>query len=129
MDQLRIDKWLWAARFYKTRNLAAQAVAAGQIRWGKTQERIKPSKALQIGDSLLIRKDQLTWSITIAALSEQRGSAQCAALLYNEPAHSKQQREQAIAQRKAAALSAPAYKGRPTKRDRRKLLRIFESEV
>ena len=117
--KLRIDKWLWAARFYKTRALAVQAVEAGQVRIGG--ERVKPAHALRAGDAVTVRKGNLTWEVEVAALSDRRGSAAIAALLYRETAASIAARTAELERRKAAELAQPKYSGRPTKRQRRKL--------
>lgn len=116
-NRVRMDKWLWAARFYKTRALAVQAVEAGQVRID--DERIKPSRIIRIGDRLTIRKEGMVWKITVQQLSERRLSAQLAAALYSEDEESRAERELFITQRKAN--TAPRFPGRPTKRDRRVL--------
>jgi ribosome-associated heat shock protein Hsp15 len=118
-DRLRLDKWLWAARFYKTRSLAAQAVEAGQAR--VAGQRIKPAHVLRAGDLISVRKHALTWNVEVVALSDRRGSASDAALLYREAAESIAAREEAIAQRKATMAGESRLAGRPTKRDRRRL--------
>jgi ribosome-associated heat shock protein Hsp15 len=115
--RVRVDKWLWAARFYKTRTLAAQAVDAGQVRING--ERIKPAHAVAPGASVEVRKATLAWTVEVTALSERRGSATEAALLYRETAESAAKRAAAIAERAAAAAARGS--GRPTKKDRRKL--------
>lgn len=115
---VRIDKWLWAARFYKTRTLAAHAIEAGQVRIGG--ERIKTSRVLKVGDALTIRKEGLTWEIVVKVLAEKRVSAQLAANFYEESDASRSKREQMIAQHHDA-MAQPRFPGRPTKRDRRAL--------
>jgi len=117
--KLRIDKWLWAARFYKTRALAVQAVEAGQVRLGG--ERVKPAHVLRTGDTVSVRKGGLVWDIEVVALSDRRGSAAIAAQLYRETAESIAARIAELEQRKAAEQSQPRFSGRPTKRQRRKL--------
>ena len=117
--KLRIDKWLWAARFYKTRALAVQAVEAGQVRLGG--ERVKPAHVLRTGDTVSVRKGGLVWDIEVIALSDRRGSAAIAAQLYRETAESIAARIAELEQRKAAEQSQPRFSGRPTKRQRRKL--------
>ncbi len=116
--QVRIDKWLWAARFYKTRTLAAHAIEAGQVRIN--EERIKASRVLKVGDALIIRKEGLTWEIVVKVLAEKRVSAQLAANFYEESDASRSKREQMIAQHHDA-MAQPRFPGRPTKRDRRAL--------
>lgn len=117
--KVRIDKWLWAARFYKTRTLAGAAIESGQVRVGG--ERVKPSRALREGDVVTIRKAGLEWNATVRALAERRGSATEAAKLYSEDDASRKAREDELARRRAAAAAAPQTSGRPTKRERRKL--------
>ena len=116
--KVRIDKWLWAARFYRTRSLAAQAVEAGQIRIDG--ERVKPSQPVRAGARVVVRKQALAWDIEVTAIAERRGSATDAALLYRETPDSAAARERAVAERKAARSSA-IVSARPTKRDRRRL--------
>lgn len=117
--RVRADKWLWAARFYKTRALAVQAIDAGQARIGG--ERVKPSHAMRVGERVSVRKSGIVVEADVAALSDRRGSAALAALLYAETAESIAAREQFTAQRRAEAQSSPRFAGRPTKRERRKL--------
>jgi ribosome-associated heat shock protein Hsp15 len=118
-DRVRFDKWLWAARFYKTRSLAAAAVEAGQARIN--DERVKPSRAPRIGDLVSIRRGGLTWVAAVVALSDRRGGAPEAALLYRETPESAQAREAVVLEQRAARASAPQAPGWPTKRQRRKL--------
>jgi ribosome-associated heat shock protein Hsp15 len=115
----RIDKWLWAARFYRTRSLAAAAVEAGQVRVGG--ERVKPARALREGEHVSVRRDALVWEVVVTALAERRGAAADAAKLYRETEVSTKAREDEIARRRAARSSAPHSDGRPTKRERRRL--------
>jgi ribosome-associated heat shock protein Hsp15 len=118
VERLRLDKWLWAARFYRTRSQAAQAIETGQARIGET--RVKPAHPVRAGDRVSVRKAGLAWEVTVQALSDRRGSATEAARLYVETASSLAAREQALATRKSAP-GEPRFTGRPTKRDRRKL--------
>jgi ribosome-associated heat shock protein Hsp15 len=117
--RVRADKWLWAARMYKSRSLAAKALETGQAR--VENERVKPSRALKVGERISVRKSGLVWEIEILALAEKRGGAADAALLYREAPESAAGREEEIAKRKAVALGTPQSLGRPTKRQRRKL--------
>ncbi|MGZ8253760.1 MAG: RNA-binding S4 domain-containing protein [Burkholderiaceae bacterium] len=117
--KLRIDKWLWAARFYKTRSLAATAVEAGQVR--VNGEPVKPSRAVHAGERINVRKAGFQWEVEVNGVNERRGSATDAARLYTESEASRQAREEELARRKAAAATDPRFDGRPTKRDRRKL--------
>jgi len=118
-ERLRIDKWLWAARFYRTRSLAAAAVEAGQVR--VAGERVKPSRAVRAGETVEVRKAGLAWTVEVTGLDDRRGSASDAAQLYREREDSRAAREDEVARRRAAAAGTPQSSGRPTKRDRRKL--------
>ncbi|HEY1329724.1 MAG TPA: S4 domain-containing protein [Casimicrobiaceae bacterium] len=112
---MRVDKWLWTARFYKTRTLAAHAVENGQVR--VNGERVKPAQPVAPGSTVEVRKHGLAWIVDVVGIAKQRGSAQHAAQLYRETAQSAAARAQLLAQR--SALQGPG--GRPTKKDRRKL--------
>ncbi len=118
-ERMRFDKWLWAARFFKTRSLAAQAIDAGQARL--RDERVKPAHAIRSGDTVTVRRDGLAWEVEVLGLSERRGGAAEAALLYRETPASLAAREEIVAQRRAERASAPRHPGRPTKKERRKL--------
>jgi ribosome-associated heat shock protein Hsp15 len=117
----RVDKWLWAARFYKTRSLAAQAVEAGRAR--VNGERVKPARELKPGDEVLVRVGELEWKLEVRAMAERRGPASEAALLYAEGDDSRTRRETMIAMRRSGPQPL-AHEGRPTKRDRRLLERF-----
>ena len=117
---VRLDKWLFAARFYKTRSVAAQAIEAGRVR--VDEQRVKPSQSIKPGARITLRKDALTWEVEVTAVSDKRGSASEAAKMYRESPQALAARTEEIARRKAAAATAPRTTGRPTKRDRRKLL-------
>jgi ribosome-associated heat shock protein Hsp15 len=120
--KVRLDKWLWAARFYKTRSLAAEAVEKGKVE--VNGERAKRAKLLQAGDSLLIRLGPFQHIVTVRAVSEKRGPATVAAKLYEETAEGRKAREAMQVQVKAAQ-SVPGYdRGRPTKKDRREIERL-----
>jgi ribosome-associated heat shock protein Hsp15 len=119
-DTVRIDKWLWAARFYKTRSLASEAVSGGKVH--VNGQRAKPSRTLRPGDTLLISRNEIEYTITILALSERRGPAPEAQKLYRETDDSIQRRELAASQRRLTAGNAPAPQRRPNKRDRRLLI-------
>jgi ribosome-associated heat shock protein Hsp15 len=123
---MRVDKWLWAARFYKTRSLAQQAVAAGRVKLNEA--RIKPAHELKAGDALAIRVGDFEWRITVKALSDKRGPADVARQLYEESAASRTERERRQDLRRWGAEPASALKGRPTKRDRRRLERVTQPE-
>jgi len=115
--RMRIDKWLWTARFYKTRTLAANAVEAGQVRING--ERVKPAQAVTPGSLVEVRKQGFAWIVQVTGIAERRGSATDAAALYCETEESAATRARMIAER--AAASGQRYPGRPTKKDRRKL--------
>jgi ribosome-associated heat shock protein Hsp15 len=119
MDTTRIDKWLWAARFFKTRSLATDAVERGRVRLN--DERCKPARNLKVGDLLDIDNGSSEWQVRVLGLSDQRGPAPVAQLLYEETPSSVQRREQAADKRKLFAEPADEIRGRPTKRDRRML--------
>ena len=120
IGKVRIDKWLWAARFFKTRALAIDAIKGGKVSHGG--QRVKPSKELQVGDELSIRQGFAVKTVVIKALSDKRGPAAQAALLYEETAESIQQREQLKAQFQAQPAIRRSGLGRPTKRERRRIV-------
>jgi ribosome-associated heat shock protein Hsp15 len=125
-DRLRIDKWLWAARFFKTRGLAARAIDAGHVKLA--EERVKPSKEIRPGDRLSIRIEDQDWTIEVLALSDRRGPAPVARQLYAEDADSLARREAARARRRVAVDPSAGLKGRPTKRDRRLIHRFTDAD-
>jgi ribosome-associated heat shock protein Hsp15 len=124
MDNVRIDKWLWAARFFKTRSLAADAVDNGKVRLDG--ERIKPARAVKIDDKLLIDNGAELWEIRVLGISDKRGSAPVARLLYAETDDSVRKRENELEARKLYREPGTTIKGRPTKRDRRALSKASE---
>ena len=117
--RVRFDKWLWAARFYKTRSIAAQAIDDGQARLNN--DRAKPAHPVRPGDIVSVRKQGILWSVDVTSLSHRRGSATDAARLYREQVASAVARAEEAARRQAADAAQPRFAGRPTKRDRRKL--------
>lgn len=119
---MRLDKWLWAARFFKTRSLAASEVDGGHVELNG--ERAKPAKQIKVGDELRIRINQSTHVVHVRGLSERRGPAKEAQLLYEETAASRQERERLAEQRRLAPTPAYEEGGRPTKRDRRDMSRV-----
>jgi ribosome-associated heat shock protein Hsp15 len=120
--KVRLDKWLWAARFFKTRALAATAIETGKVE--VNGERAKRAKQLQVGDSLRIRLGPYNHLVTVRALSENRGPAPVAAKLYEETEESVKARE-AMGLQVKIARSVPGYdRGRPTKKDRRDIERV-----
>jgi ribosome-associated heat shock protein Hsp15 len=120
-EKVRLDKWLWAARFFKTRSLAVEAVSGGKVHLNG--ERTKPSHGVCIGDNLTIRRGQFQYEITIDGLSKQRRSALEASLLYRESEASKIKRQTLAMQlREEREHHGPAVRGRPSKRDRRQII-------
>ena len=120
MDSLRIDKWLWAARFYKTRSLATEEVAKHRVQ--VNGQDVKPAREIKPGDTLQLRQGQTERTVVVKAISAQRGPAPVAQLLYEETPDSLQARTQAAAQRRLSPEPAQSIEqGRPTKRDRRQL--------
>ena len=120
MGAVRIDKWLWAARFYKTRALATEAVTGGRVHLNGA--RVKPAKDVRIGDTLQIRIGVVEWIVDVKELSEKRGPAKVAQSLYEETPESQRAREQQALQRKTAPPPLGADLGsRPTKQARRRL--------
>jgi len=119
MDTTRIDKWLWAARFFKTRSLATDAVERGRVKLN--DERCKPARNLKVGDLLDIDNGSTEWQVRVLGLSDQRGPAPVARQLYEETPEGIQRREQAAERRQLFADPADQIRGRPTKRDRRLL--------
>jgi ribosome-associated heat shock protein Hsp15 len=119
MERVRIDKWLWAARFFKTRSAATDAVTGGHVH--VDGERVKPARDVKLGDRLEIRRGQTRFTVTVTGLADRRGPASAAVELYEEDpesilARQKQRDERRLAKPLGADLSA-----RPTKRDRRRL--------
>jgi ribosome-associated heat shock protein Hsp15 len=123
-DKLRVDKWLWAARFYKTRSVAADAVDSGKVLVNGA--RVKPARAVKVRDELQIRTPGADYTVQIAGLSPRRGSAAEAAKLFSETEESKRQRAEAKLLRSDRHPDAYA-RGRPTKRARRQIQK-FRSE-
>ena len=123
---VRIDKWLWAARFFKTRSLATGAVESGKIKLNG--ERPKPAKAVKLGDQLEIRSGPFTFAIAVLALSDKRGPATVAATLYLESVQSQSARKILADQLRADAATTPFLRGRPTKKARRAIIQ-FNDDV
>jgi ribosome-associated heat shock protein Hsp15 len=117
--QVRVDKWLWAARFYKTRSLATDAVAGGRVHVNGV--RVKPSKEIRVDDELELTFGSLRRTVVVAGLSEKRGPASVAATLYVETPESVAAREQHALERRAARPLGADLGARPTKLDRRRL--------
>jgi ribosome-associated heat shock protein Hsp15 len=122
-DRMRLDKWLWAARFFKTRSLATQAIDNGRVKLNG--DRVKPAREVKPGDRLDLHAGDVDWTLTVRALSMQRGPAPVAQLLYEEDPASQARRQQQMAERKQLVSPAVPIKGRPTKRDRRQIHRFI----
>jgi ribosome-associated heat shock protein Hsp15 len=122
LDKMRLDKWLWAARFFKTRSLATQAIDNGRVKLNG--ERVKPAREVKPGDRLDVHLGEADWTLTVRALAMQRGPAPVAQALYEEDPASRARRQQQLRDRKLAASPEAAIKGRPTKRDRRRIHRF-----
>lgn len=125
MNGVRLDKWLWAARFFKTRSLASDAVSGGKVKLNGAPT--KPARDVKLGDRLDISNSETRWQLTILGLSEKRGPAPEARLLYEETAESIAAREAEQLRRKFTQEPAAEIHGRPTKRDRRALGRFSGS--
>jgi len=121
---VRIDKWLWAARFFKTRSLAQHAVAGGRVKLNG--DRIRPSHAVKPGDSLVVRIEEIEWQVIVRGLADRRGPAPEAKKLYEESAASLAERQRLLDLRRWGTEPASRLKGRPTKRDRRLLEKLRE---
>jgi ribosome-associated heat shock protein Hsp15 len=125
-DKTRIDKWLWAARFYKTRSLAAEAVAGGKVQ--VNGERVKRARPLQVGDEIRIRQGPYEHHVVVRQLSTQRGPAARALELYQETAESRAARDAMALQLKSLHAAFVPERGRPTKKDRREMIRFKRRE-
>lgn len=125
-DKVRIDKWLWAARFFKTRSLAVDAIGSGKVL--VNGERVKPAKSVQAGDSVSVRLGPYEHGVLVLWLSERRGPATMAAQLYQETTASAETREKLAEQlRMAPAAFVFEDKGRPSKKDRRDIERLRDA--
>ncbi|MGA2369145.1 MAG: RNA-binding S4 domain-containing protein [Candidatus Korobacteraceae bacterium] len=122
MASVRMDKWLWAARFFKTRSLAARACELGRIQ--SNSQPAKAAREVRVGDLLHIKTDSGDFQVKVVLLSEVRGPAAVAHTLYEEPEASRESRVKAAEERKAMRNSAPAPEGRPSKRDRRRIIQF-----
>ncbi len=122
---MRIDKWLWAARFFKTRSLAQQAVGSGRVKLNG--DRVKAAHAVKTGDALLVRIAEIEWDVVVRGLSERRGPAAQARELYEESAAGLAERQRLMDLRRWGAEPASQLKGRPTKRDRRLMEKLRET--
>ncbi len=119
---MRIDKWLWAARFFKTRTLAAKACELGRV--SANGQSVKPSRDVYVGDLLLVKNDSGDFQVQVMALSEVRGPAPVARELYRETDASRELRLKLAEERKAMPRIEPIHEGKPSKRDRRRIDRL-----
>jgi ribosome-associated heat shock protein Hsp15 len=122
LAELRLDRWLWAARFFKTRGLAAEAVAGGRVHLNGA--RTKPAKPTRVGDTLSLQRAELATVVVVRGLAEHRRPAAEAAALYEETAASVAAREAFVAQRRAEAAGRLERVGRPTRQARRESIRL-----
>ena len=120
---MRLDKWLWAARFFKTRTLAVEAIEGGRV--SVNGDRAKPAKELKIGDAVSVRRPPFEFAVRVKALSDKRGPAAVAAALFAESEESRARRAVLAAEMKS--LPQPRFKGRPTKKTRRDYERWLRS--
>ncbi|WP_286293156.1 RNA-binding S4 domain-containing protein [Methylomarinovum tepidoasis] len=121
-QRMRLDKWLWAARFFKTRTLAAEAVKGGKVH--VNGQRVKPSKEIGVGSRIEITKEPYTWEITVVALETRRRPAKEAVLLYEETPESHARRQEEVARRRAQREAAGHPQRRPDKKQRRLIHRF-----
>ena len=124
-NSVRIDRWLWAARFFKTRTLAKQAIDGGKVHLNG--KRVKPAKELQVGATLTVRRGAMEQTVIVEALSDERGPARVAQTLYTETDASIEQRESLRAQRAMERAGLTVPKNKPTKKQRRDLQRLKEA--
>jgi ribosome-associated heat shock protein Hsp15 len=122
MTSVRIDKWLWAARFFKSRALAARACELGRIQ--SNHQPAKPAREVRVGDLLHIKTDSGDFEVNVLLLSEVRGPASVAQTLYAETVASRELRLKVAAERKATMNFTPSPEGRPSKRDRRRIIQF-----
>jgi ribosome-associated heat shock protein Hsp15 len=119
VEAVRIDKWLWAARFFKTRSAATDAVLGGRVQLNNA--RVKPSKEIRVGDTIEVRIEQLQWKVIVRGISDKRGPASIATALYDETPESVAVREQRAADLKLARPLGADLGARPTKQARRRI--------
>ncbi len=126
MEKIRIDKWLWAARFFKTRSLASKAVSGGHVHLAGS--RVKPSRAVQVGEQVRVKRGVEEFTVDILELSGRRGPAKVARTLYAETEESVANRESAREQRRLIKAPAARPQGRPDKRERRKIREFLRKQ-
>jgi ribosome-associated heat shock protein Hsp15 len=118
-ERVRVDKWLWAARFFKTRGLASEAIQSGRVT--VNEERAKPAREVHAGDRVDVRIGEVIWTVVVREAADRRGPAAQATRLYEETPESRERRERHAAERQLATVPDRAGRGRPTKRDRRRI--------
>ena len=126
-DKVRLDKWLWAARFFKTRTLAVEAITGGKVHLNGN--RIKPGHGVTTGDQLRIRKGPYEFIVQVKELSTRRGPASVAALLYEETPESRATRDQLAELHRLSALATPHTDRRPNKKQRRQISRFIGKDT
>jgi ribosome-associated heat shock protein Hsp15 len=126
VERVRIDKWLWAARFFKTRGAATEAVLGGHVRVGG--ERVKPAKEVRVGDTLEIQRGELRWTVVVTGVADRRGPATVAATLYDETPESLAARERERLERRLARPLGADLGARPTKQARRRIEALRRGE-
>lgn len=124
-SRVRLDRWIWAARLFKTRAQASEAITGGKVHVNGT--RAKPAKLVQVGDEIRVRKGPFEFHLTMRGVSERRGRASDAAALYHESPEGKRSRERLAEQLRIAPAPAYTGKGRPTKKERRTIERLRDS--
>ena len=124
-EEIRLDKWLWAARFFKTRSLAATAVSGGKVHVNGA--RAKPGRAVRIGDEVKVRHALYEWIVIVRGLDKQRGPASQAQLQYEETEASRRARETLATELRAQGFHGPRPEGRPSKKARREIIRFRRS--
>ena len=124
LGSMRLDKWLWAARFFKTRQLACEAINGGKVHLDG--QRTKPAKEVRVGSRLSIHKDSLAWELVVTALARQRRPAPEAAGLYEESEESRLRRQQQTEERRQLRAAGATPHGRPSKKDRRDIERFLD---
>ena len=125
-SSVRIDKWLWAARFFKTRNLSKQAVEGGKVQY--QGNRVKASKEISLGSFIVVRRGEEELTVQVNGLSEKRGPAKVAQTLYQETEQSLLARTNISALKQAQRISDPSPDNKPTKKDRRKIMQLNKME-
>lgn len=125
-NSVRIDKWLWASRFFKTRGLALEAVNGGKVHLNG--QRVKPARHVKVGDQLTIHRGPYEFVVDVQGISDKRGPAKVAQQLYQETEASREAREQATEQRRISENQVPRPRKRPNKRDRRHIIRFTRNQ-